>query len=71
MDENGVMNEEGLRFPDELVRHKVLDSLGDLYLMGAPLIGHFVARKGGHTLTHKLVSRLLGDSESWEYIEFR
>jgi len=71
IDENGVMNEEGLRFPDELVRHKVLDSLGDLYLMGAPLIGHFVAHKGGHALTHKLVSRLLGDSESWEYIEFR
>lgn len=70
IDENGVMNEEGLRFPDELVRHKVLDSLGDLYLMGAPLIGHFVSHKGGHALTHKLVSRLLSDTESWEYIEF-
>src|SRR4030065_739803 len=64
IDENSVMNEEGLRFPDELVRHKVLASLGDLYLMGAPLIGHFVARKGGHALPHRIVTRLLGDSES-------
>lgn len=71
IDENGVMNEEGLRYPDELVRHKVLDSLGDLYLIGAPLIGHFVAHKGGHALTHKLVNRLLSDTENWEYIEFR
>jgi len=70
IDENGVMNEEGLRFPDELVRHKVLDSLGDLYLMGAPLIGHFVAHKGGHALTNKLINHFLSDTESWEYIEF-
>lgn len=71
IDENGVMNEEGLRYPDELVRHKVLDSLGDLYLMGAPLIGHFISSKGGHALTHKLVTKLLSDTESWGYIEFK
>lgn len=71
IDENGIMNEEGLRYPDELVRHKVLDSLGDLYLMGAPLIGHFISSKGGHSLTHKLVTKLLSDTESWGYIEFK
>jgi UDP-3-O-[3-hydroxymyristoyl] N-acetylglucosamine deacetylase len=71
IDESGVINEEGLRYPDELVRHKVLDSLGDLYLTGAPLIGHFVSYKGGHTLTHKLVTRLLSDTDSWTYIEFK
>lgn len=69
IDESGIINEEGLRFPDELVRHKVLDSIGDLYLMGAPVIGHFMSYKGGHTLTHKLVSKLLSDTESWEYIK--
>lgn len=68
IDESGIINEEGLRFPDELVRHKVLDSIGDLYLMGAPVIGHFMSYKGGHTLTHKLVSKLLSDTESWEYM---
>ena len=71
IDENGIMNEEGLRYPDELVRHKVLDSLGDLYLMGAPAIGHFISSKGGHALTHKLVIKLLSDTESWGYIEFK
>lgn len=71
IDENGIMNEEGLRYPDELVRHKVLDSLGDLYLMGAPVIGHFVSHKGGHALTHKLVTKILADTDSWEYIKFR
>lgn len=69
IDESGIINEEGLRFPDELVRHKVLDSIGDLYLMGAPVIGHFMSYKGGHTLTHKLVSKLLSDTESWEYLK--
>lgn len=71
IDENGVINEEGLRYPDEIVRHKVLDSLGDLYLAGAPLIGHFVSYKGGHALTHKLITKLLSDTESWQYIEFK
>lgn len=69
IDESGIINEEGLRFPDELVRHKVLDSIGDLYLMGSPVIGHFMSYKGGHTLTHKLVSKLLSDTKSWEYIK--
>ncbi len=69
IDESGIINEEGLRFPDELVRHKVLDSIGDLYLMGAPVIGHFMSYKGGHALTYKLVIKLLSDTESWEYIK--
>lgn len=70
IDESGIINEEGLRYPDELVRHKILDSIGDLYLMGAPVIGHFMSYKGGHALTYKLVSKLLSDIESWEYMEF-
>ncbi len=63
----GVLNEEGLRFNDEFVRHKILDSVGDLYLAGAPLIGHFHGVRSGHALNHMLLKKLLSDSSAWRY----
>jgi UDP-3-O-[3-hydroxymyristoyl] N-acetylglucosamine deacetylase len=63
-----VLNEEGLRFPDEFVRHKVLDSIGDLYLAGAPLIGRFVGRCAGHALHNKLLRALFADPAAWRFV---
>ena len=60
-----VLNEEGLRFPDEFVRHKVLDTLGDLYLAAAPLVGRFTGRSAGHTLHNKLLRALFADPGAW------
>ena len=64
-----VLNEEGLRFPDEFVRHKILDSLGDLYLAGAPLRGRFVGRSAGHTMHNKLLRALFGDPGAWRMVD--
>jgi UDP-3-O-[3-hydroxymyristoyl] N-acetylglucosamine deacetylase len=58
VDEYGVVNEEGLRFPDEFVRHKLLDCIGDLSLLGVPIIGHLVTYKPGHRLCHRLLQAL-------------
>jgi UDP-3-O-[3-hydroxymyristoyl] N-acetylglucosamine deacetylase len=63
-----VLNEEGLRFPDELVRHKVLDVLGDLYLATAPLIGRFTGRSAGATLHNKLLRALFADPAAWRTV---
>ena len=60
-----VLNEDGLRYKDEFVRHKVLDSFGDLYLAGSPLIGHFHGIRSGHNLNHSLLEALFSDDESW------
>jgi UDP-3-O-[3-hydroxymyristoyl] N-acetylglucosamine deacetylase len=60
-----VLNEEGLRFADEFVRHRVLDSLGDLYLAGLPLRGRFTARSAGHTMHNKLLRALFADPGAW------
>src|SRR4029077_6808031 len=62
---DGVMNEGGLRFPDEFVRHKALDALGDLYLAGAPIIGRFEGRRSGHKLNHRLLRALFQRREAW------
>ncbi len=70
MDDSGVLNEEGLRFPDEFVRHKILDLVGDLSLLGHPLIGHVIAHKSGHTLNHMLLREVLSKPECWEMAEF-
>lgn len=70
MDDFGVLNEEGLRFPDEFVRHKILDLIGDLSLLGYPLIGHVIAYKSGHALNHKLLRELLSREKCWEMAEF-
>ena len=70
VDEYRILNSEGLRFEDEFVRHKVLDAIGDLYLLGHPLIGAFTAHKSGHALNNRLLRELLADSSAWEYATF-
>jgi UDP-3-O-[3-hydroxymyristoyl] N-acetylglucosamine deacetylase len=60
-----IMNEGGLRFDDEFVRHKMLDSVGDLYLAGAPIVGHFHGRRSGHALNHQLLVALFADRTAW------
>ncbi len=64
-----VLNEEGLRFPDEFVRHKVLDCVGDLYLAGAPLIGRVVGHCAGHSMHNKLLRALFADPTAWRVID--
>lgn len=70
IDEDHVMNEGGLRYTDEFVRHKILDSIGDLWLLGAQVIGHFICYKSGHTLNHKLIHKLFAHQDWWESLEF-
>ncbi|MGD0845647.1 MAG: UDP-3-O-acyl-N-acetylglucosamine deacetylase [Geobacteraceae bacterium] len=66
---DGILNQEGLRFEDEFVRHKILDAIGDLSLAGYYIIGHVKAFKSGHDLNHKLVCKLLEERESWKLVE--
>jgi len=68
--DDGILNPEGLRYSDEFVRHKILDSVGDLYLSGHRLIGHVKALKSGHELNHKLVTELLSHPEAFSLVEF-
>jgi len=70
MDDYRVLNEDGLRFRDEFVRHKVLDAIGDLYLLGANLIGDFTGYKSGHGLNNALLRALLANESSWEAVSF-
>lgn len=70
MDEYRVLNNDGLRYDDELVKHKVLDAVGDLYMLGHPLIGAFSAYRSGHALNNKLVRALLADAAAWEFKTF-
>ena len=69
VDDKEIMNEEGLRYSNEFVRHKVLDSIGDLYLAGGPIIGHFQGEKAGHALTLRLLNALFADAEAWEWTD--
>ncbi|TNE34044.1 MAG: UDP-3-O-acyl-N-acetylglucosamine deacetylase [Alphaproteobacteria bacterium] len=62
-----ILNEEGLRYEDEFVRHKALDAVGDLYLAGAPIIGQFYGLRSGHALNNRLLHALLADDEAWCY----
>lgn len=70
MDEYRVINPDGLRFEDEFVKHKVLDAIGDLYLLGHPLIGAFSGFKSGHALNNALCRALLADEQAWELVTF-
>jgi len=70
MDEYRVLNTDGLRYVDEFVKHKVLDAIGDLYLLGHPLFGAFSGHKSGHALNNLLLRRLLEDKPSWEFVSF-
>ena len=69
VDDYRVLNEQGLRFDDEFVRHKLLDAVGDLYLLGAPLIGHYQGYKSGHDLNNKLCLALQNAPQSWCWTE--
>jgi UDP-3-O-[3-hydroxymyristoyl] N-acetylglucosamine deacetylase len=70
LDEYRVLNSEGLRFADEFIRHKLLDAIGDLYLMGKPLLGAFTAHKSGHALNNRLVRAALADASALELVVF-
>ncbi len=70
LDEQGVLNSEGLRFADEFIRHKLLDAIGDLYLLGRPLLGAFTAHKSGHALNNRLVRAALAESAALETVVF-
>ncbi|MBI2295217.1 MAG: UDP-3-O-acyl-N-acetylglucosamine deacetylase [Betaproteobacteria bacterium] len=70
MDEYRVLNTDGLRYEDEFVKHKVLDAIGDLYLLGYPLIGAFAGHKSGHALNNQLLRCLLEDRQAWESVSF-
>jgi len=70
LDETGVLNAGGLRFADEFIRHKLLDAIGDLYLLGRPLLAAFSAHKSGHALNNRLLRALLADSAALETVSF-
>jgi UDP-3-O-[3-hydroxymyristoyl] N-acetylglucosamine deacetylase len=70
LDEFRVLNEDGLRYADEFVRHKVLDAVGDLYLVGHAILGAYEGYKSGHALNNALVRALLADVEAWEEVSF-
>lgn len=70
MDEYRILNSDGLRYDDEFVKHKALDAIGDLYLLGHPIIGAFSGFKSGHALNNQLLRALLENSEAWEYCSF-
>ena len=68
--EDEILNEEGLRFDDEFVKHKILDAIGDLYLLGHNLIGEFVGYKSGHALNNELLRKISETSDAFEIVEF-
>ena len=70
LDEFRVLNEDGLRYADEFVRHKILDAVGDLYLAGRPIIGAYEGFKSGHALNNKLVRALIADRAAWEEVSY-
>ncbi|HVF34529.1 MAG TPA: UDP-3-O-acyl-N-acetylglucosamine deacetylase [Candidatus Saccharimonadia bacterium] len=70
LDDYRVLNEDGLRYEDEFVKHKILDAIGDLYLLGHSLIGAFYGHKSGHNLNNKLLRALLADQAAWEEVTF-
>ena len=69
LDEKGILNTEGLRFKDEFVRHKILDFIGDIYLLGNSIRAHFEVVRGGHWLTHEVIKKLMIDSNNWEIVD--
>jgi UDP-3-O-[3-hydroxymyristoyl] N-acetylglucosamine deacetylase len=71
LDDYRVLNDDGLRYEDEFVKHKVLDAIGDLYLLGHPLVGAFSAHKSGHKLNNRLLRLLVAEQDAWELITYR
>jgi len=70
IDDYRVLNEDGLRYRDEFVKHKILDAIGDLYLLGHSLIGSFHGYKSGHALNNQLLRQLVADESAWEEVTF-
>jgi UDP-3-0-acyl N-acetylglucosamine deacetylase len=70
LDDYRILNEDGLRYEDEFVKHKILDAIGDLYLLGHSLIGEFSGYKSGHGLNNRLVRALMADASAWEEVTF-
>lgn len=70
LDEYRILNTDGLRYDDEFAKHKVLDAIGDLYMLGHPILGAFYAYKSGHALNNQLLRALLQDETAWEYVTF-
>ena len=70
VDDYRILNEDGLRYEDEFVKHKILDAVGDLYLLGHSLIGAFSGYKSGHALNNRLLRALIADEEAWEIVTF-
>ncbi|MEN9724647.1 MAG: UDP-3-O-acyl N-acetylglucosamine deacetylase [Pseudomonadota bacterium] len=70
LDEYRILNHDGLRYDDEFVKHKTLDAIGDLYVLGHPLLCAFTAYKSGHALNNQLLRTLMADAEAWEYATF-
>ncbi len=70
LDDYRVLNEDGLRYEDEFVKHKILDAIGDLYLLGHSLIGEFSGYKSGHALNNKLLRALIGSESAWKEVTF-
>ena len=71
LDDYRVLNEDGLRYEDEFVKHKILDAIGDLYLLGHSLIGAYHAHKSGHELNNKLLRTLIADASAWEEVVYK
>ena len=65
--DNKILNEDGLRYRDEFVNHKILDCLGDLMLLGHRIFGHIKTSQGGHQLTNNLLRKFLSDKSNWEF----
>jgi len=70
VDDLKVLNKDGLRYADEFVKHKMLDAIGDLYLLGHNLLGEFRGYKSGHSLNNQLLRALIKDPEAWEMVSF-
>jgi len=68
--EDRILNEDGLRYNDEFVRHKILDAIGDFSLVGYPILGHIKAYKAGHDINHQMVEQILASPECWKLVEF-
>lgn len=70
VDEYRILNEDGLRFEDEFVKHKILDAIGDLYLLGNGLLAEYRAHKSGHSLNNRVLRKLMEQADAWEYVTF-
>ena len=71
VDDYRILNEDGLRYNDEFVKHKILDAIGDLYLLGHGLVGAFCGYKSGHALNNRLLKAILADADAWELVSYK